>query len=191
MSQFAQAASRGDVSEVQRMISAKADINEATLRGTALHEACRRGHLEIVQILCAAGARIDSTDITGDTPLHCCVSHGHVAIAALLISLRADVRAREVAGATPLQCAATSVFVRSDGARRELIERLLAAGADPHARDLVGVSPSQSGHVQVPPSEDIAGRAIARRFACICAILYIRPILCNPTARTAGSPSAL
>ena len=151
MSQFAQAASRGDVIEVKRMLEARTDVNEATLRGTALHEACRRGHFEIAQLLCDAGASIDSCDITGDTPLHCSVSHGHVSIATLLISLRADVRAREVAGATPLQCATTSVFIRSDDARRTLIELLLAAGADPDARDLVGISPSHSGHVQVLP----------------------------------------
>lgn len=152
MSQFAQAASRGDFGEVKRMLEAKADVNEATLRGTALHEACRRGHFEIARALCEAGANIDSSDITGDTPLHCSVSHGHVGIATLLISLRADVRAREVAGATPLQCATTSVFIRSDDSRRALIELLLAAGADPDARDLVGISPSHSGHVQVQSS---------------------------------------
>lgn len=149
MSQFAQAASRGDFGEVKRMLDSKTDVNEATLRGTALHEACRRGHFEIARALCEAGANIDASDITGDTPLHCSVSHGHVSIATLLTSLRADVRAREVAGATPLQCATTSVFIRSDDSRRALIELLLAAGADPDARDLVGISPSHSGHVQV------------------------------------------
>jgi ankyrin repeat protein len=149
MSHFAQAASRGDSAEVARLIDSKTDVNETTLRGTALHEACRRGHLEVAQILCDAGARVDLCDITGDTALHCSVSHGHVAIAALLTSRRADVRAREVAGATPLQCATTSVFIRSDDTRRALIELLLAAGADPDARDLVGVSPAHSGHVQV------------------------------------------
>ncbi|KAJ1496091.1 hypothetical protein T484DRAFT_1556780, partial [Baffinella frigidus] len=41
------------------------------LRGSALHEAARRGKTNCVVALCDAQADVNRTDVTSDTPLHC------------------------------------------------------------------------------------------------------------------------
>ena len=146
--ELGRAASQGDAAEVVRLLRLGHDANELTLRGSPLHEACRRGHLAVAQVgtpsshvavarlartlqfqflnnrirqvLCdVGGCSVNACDITGDTPLHCCVSHGHVELARLLVARGANVHAKEVAGATPLQCATTSIFIPTAEARRQ------------------------------------------------------------------------
>ena len=41
------------------------------LRGSALHEAARRGQTDCVVVLCDALADVNMRDVTSDTPLHC------------------------------------------------------------------------------------------------------------------------
>eukprot|EP00292_Cryptomonas_paramecium_P017503 CAMPEP_0113725594 /NCGR_PEP_ID=MMETSP0038_2-20120614/39861_1 /TAXON_ID=2898 /ORGANISM="Cryptomonas paramecium" /LENGTH=101 /DNA_ID=CAMNT_0000655903 /DNA_START=159 /DNA_END=460 /DNA_ORIENTATION=+ /assembly_acc=CAM_ASM_000170 len=74
MSSCAQAASTGDIAMLQQLLKERADPNESTLRGTPLHEACRRGSLRAARLLLDAGSRVDNRDVTGDTPLHCAVA---------------------------------------------------------------------------------------------------------------------
>ena len=45
---------------------------------TALHEACQGGHVEVVELLHAAGLPIETSDQEGIGPLHTASLHGHV-----------------------------------------------------------------------------------------------------------------
>jgi Ankyrin repeats (3 copies) len=58
-----EAARRGDASGVTRALDAGVDVNTPFRYGaTALSYACDRGHLEVVKILLARGARVDVAD---------------------------------------------------------------------------------------------------------------------------------
>ena len=58
--------------EVRRLVAEGGmAINEAGLRGSALHEAARRGKTACVVALCDAHADVNMKDVTSDTPLHC------------------------------------------------------------------------------------------------------------------------
>ena len=60
----------GNPSEVKRLIKFGADVNHQDHKGkTALHRAAKAGFRETVAILLTAGARIDTTDVQGETPI--------------------------------------------------------------------------------------------------------------------------
>ena len=76
----------GDISRVEELLAEKNPLEARDFQGkTALQTACQRGHLEIVQILLKHGARVNSKDDFGGSPLHkttsieiakCLLSHG-------------------------------------------------------------------------------------------------------------------
>jgi ankyrin repeat protein len=56
---------------------------------TPLHEACRQGRLEIVDLLLRAGADTTARDAGGATALHVAISGGHTAVVRLLLTVAA------------------------------------------------------------------------------------------------------
>lgn len=87
----------------------KTDLNQQ------LHEACKKGELEVVKRLIDEGADVNAKDL-GWTPLHeVAAFSGNIAIARLLIEKGADVNAKDWKGMTP----AASAWVTS---RSELLE---------------------------------------------------------------------
>ena len=65
------AARQGDLEMVKILLAAKADPNQTdgTFNDTALHKAVEAGNLEIVKALVAAGAKINTQNNWGQTPL--------------------------------------------------------------------------------------------------------------------------
>jgi ankyrin repeat protein len=59
-----------------------------------LHAAAYRGHTEVVELLIAHGADVNSRDVRGWIPLHAAVDQGHVETGELLIAKGADLNAR-------------------------------------------------------------------------------------------------
>ena len=56
---------------VNVLLEAGAEVNKTNIDGdTPLHEASRRGHLEVVNVLVAAGAEVNKTNNGGGIPLH-------------------------------------------------------------------------------------------------------------------------
>jgi uncharacterized protein len=82
----------------------------------------RTGQIERVKALLADGAKVDSRDRNGDSPLNMAASKGNAALADTLITAGADVNLANLAGVTPLMGAAFS-------GNAELVRKLLAAGA--------------------------------------------------------------
>ncbi len=103
---------------------------------TPLMAAVRRGHVEVVRALLAAGADGNARDRSGATPLIVAILTGQRTLAGELIDAGVDVEARDKRGRSPLLVAV------SLGAR-ELVETLVGAGAtveDLGPADLVGAA---------------------------------------------------
>ena len=139
------AAISGNCSEVKRLISEGADVNEQLemdvngqqdVAGSPLHVALRNcacdkpriaagsTHLEAVRLLLAAGANVRSRRLWEGTPLHDAARLGQIHIARLLVSHGADINSTEHHdGVTPLHLAAVHD-------RLEMVEYLLSERAD-------------------------------------------------------------
>ena len=120
--------------------------------GPPLIAAASHGHVEVVRLLLAAGADINTTagvepNVIYGTALHFAADRGHLAVVQALLAAGASKDARSVNGAeeTPLLCAAGSGHL-------PVVEALLAAGADVQARTARGASPlflaCQNGHTE-------------------------------------------
>ncbi len=112
----------GDVEGVRLLISQGADVNarsEGNYR-TPLHWAAMEGHRDIVELLLAHDAGVNTGRITA---LHYAAKKGHKEIAELLIANGADVNAKNREGQTPVDVA----VVRN---RSDLVKLLIEKGAD-------------------------------------------------------------
>ena len=113
---------------------------------TALGLASFFGHREAVEVLLAAGARVNdaSRNPMHVAPLHSALAGSDPEIVLLLLDAGADVNAVQADGYTPLHEAAQN-------GDQEMAERLVAAGGDPRARLDDGSTPADSarkaGHV--------------------------------------------
>ena len=100
------------------------DVNakNAVSGRTPLHNAARKGHKEIAELLIAKGANLDAKDKDGTTPLHITTLFGHKEIAELLIAKGADLDAQSKRGQTPLDMAITNPAIadllRKHGGKR-------------------------------------------------------------------------
>ena len=72
----------GSVAELEACLSS------LELMTGLLHIAAEEGHLEVCEVLVAAGALRSETDEDGQTPLHVAVASGHVDIAELLTRMQ-------------------------------------------------------------------------------------------------------
>lgn len=64
-------ARRGNLSKVQAILAMGTDVDTRDgYRRTALMEACRMGHVEIVKVLLDYGADISAFSLSGKTPMH-------------------------------------------------------------------------------------------------------------------------
>ena len=129
-----EAAKKGDVETVRRLIESGADVDVAGGDGmTSLHWAAERGDVEITRLLLEAGADAAAgTRIGTYTPLHLAAEGGHTATSELLIESGADIAAATSrGGATPLHLAAAA-----DGGEG-IVAALIEAGADVNAKERV------------------------------------------------------
>ncbi len=106
---LADAAMRGDTSQVRALLRDGADVNAAQGDGmTALHWTATRGDAAVARMLIVAGARLDATTRNGSyTPLHLASRSGKAAVVEVLLDAGADVNAATASGgATALHMAA-------------------------------------------------------------------------------------
>ena len=129
-SPVADAAQRGDVAAVKKLIGAGASVNAAQGDGmTALHWAADRGDSALTAVLVRAKANVRATTRIGAyTPLHIASRTGNPAVVRLLLAAGSDVKATTTSGATALHLAAAA-------GNPEVVAALLEKGADPNARE--------------------------------------------------------
>jgi hemoglobin len=100
-------ASTGEVAGVLLAAGASVDVASGPTRGTALHQAARRGYVSVAQALLDHGATIDARDAKGQTPLRRAVNCRQLQIVRLLLRHGADPHAADHRGVTPLDAART------------------------------------------------------------------------------------
>lgn len=130
-SPVADAAMRGDLNVVRRLLQNGADVNAAHGDGmTALHWAAERGDDAMSEMLIYAGANVTAVTRIGQyTPLHVASKNGNAPVVQMLIEAGADVAARTTnSGVIALHLAATS-------GNAEAIVTLIEHGSDVNARE--------------------------------------------------------
>ena len=129
-SRVADAAMSGDAAQVRALLTQGEDVNAAQGDGmTALHWASRRGDLDVVKMLLAAGGNVRATTRLGNyTPLLLASEAGHASVIEALAAAGADPKTTTASGVTPLMLAAASGQV-------DALKVLVARGADVNAAE--------------------------------------------------------
>ena len=123
--QFIEAAKRGALPQMQRMIQNGIKPNTQDISGrTAVMEASRFGHLKMVKFLVNLDADINLADKYGFTALMFAVHNGHVEITELLLKKGANIKAKDLKGRDALYYARVSL---RNG--KKLLQILKTAGA--------------------------------------------------------------
>lgn len=119
---------------VQLLLKHKARIDARDARGrTALHEAARAGHVDILAALLAAGADVHARDASGRTPLLEAAHGGRIGAIDALATAGADAKALDAEGRSALALACTG-----EAPTAAVVRRLLELGADPDHADHTG-----------------------------------------------------
>jgi ankyrin repeat protein len=145
-----EAAKRGDVQAVQRLLRQGIDVNDRDWGRTPLMTAALKGHLDIVKLLIKKGADIHARDLEGKTALYLAALRVHTKVATFLrkhgaqldfvtairlgdlrevqrlVKEGADVNSKDIYGGTPLMIAAGT-------GNLEIVRLLLDNGADINA----------------------------------------------------------
>jgi hypothetical protein len=101
------AASKGNVEQMKKLISLGANVNEKDKNNcTPLHCAVMNGHKEAAELLIAKGANVNlQGTYRKQTPLHCAAQEGNKNMAELLIAHGAYVNLKDKSNRTPLDIA--------------------------------------------------------------------------------------
>src|SRR4051812_34335581 len=112
-----QAAKKGDLATLRRLIAGGADVNGqargrenflgyAVDSGTPLMAAAEAGRVKACRLLLDAGARVNVKNTNGSTPLMHAAAPGHRGVVRLLLEAGAQVDTRDSQGRTALLVAA-------------------------------------------------------------------------------------
>ena len=128
----------GDYEKMKVYLEKNPDFVNTQYRGgeSLLHEASRKGYLELAKYLISKGANVMERDIeSGHIPLHFAALNGHYEIAELLISNDTDINSIDMEWrVTPLHLAALN-------GHDKIVKLLVSKGAKIDARDKLDMTP--------------------------------------------------
>jgi ankyrin repeat protein len=128
--------------EVVRLLLHKRAILAAVanvLGMTPLYIAAEAGHLEVAQVLLAAGAYVDAQTRLRRTPLYAAAAAGHYGVVQLLLGARASIDAAVTQGSNPLYAAAAAGHC-------EVVQLLLAHGDSKARQSRIPLSAAAAAH---------------------------------------------
>src|ERR1700733_4189431 len=124
---IADAASKGNKAEIERLLKRGADVNAQQADGaTALQWAAYRGDAKLAELLLKAGANPGLPNLDGTTPLWLAAARGDSAVIQALLKGGADANEQLPLGRRPLMLAARS-------GNTDAVQALLEHGADVNA----------------------------------------------------------
>src|SRR5690242_17487470 len=127
--EIADAASKGNKAEIERLLKRGADVNAQQADGaTALQWAAYRGDANLAELLLKAGAKPGLANHDGATPLWLAAARGDAAVIQALLKGGADANEQLPLGRRPLMLAARSGHV-------DAVHALLDHGADVNASE--------------------------------------------------------
>jgi ankyrin repeat protein len=127
--EIADAASRGNKAEIERLLKSGADVNAQQPDGaTALQWAAYRADAQLAELLLKAGAKPGLANHNGATPLWLAATRGDAAVIEALLKGGADANEQLPLGRRPLMLAARSGNV-------DAVRALLEHGADVNASE--------------------------------------------------------
>lgn len=110
--------------ELISLLEQDVDIDCISAEGeTALHYACAKGFLHLINALLRKGANLHVKNGEGKVPLHLAVEGGNKPLIEGLLKYGAEIESKDNAGQTPLLCAASLP-------KAELLEFLIGKGAN-------------------------------------------------------------
>jgi ankyrin repeat protein len=132
-----QAASKGNLSEVQRLLASGADATFSDRQGiTSLLFAANNGHEDVAVLLLEKGAHVDQAEREeGSTPLMQTAITGNTSIMKILLQHGANPNIRRYSDGD------TALILAAENGKVSAVETLLAAKADPHIQDKSGATP--------------------------------------------------
>jgi ankyrin repeat protein len=174
---IADAASRGNTAEIERLLKSGADVNEQQADGaTALQWAAYRGDATLAELLLKAGAKPGLANHNGATPLWLAATRGDAAVIQALLKGGADANEQLPLGRRPLMLAARSGNV---DAVRVLLERGADVNASETARGTTALmQAADQGHAGVM-------RELIRHGADVAAVS--RPVLRDGRSAALGN----
>ncbi|KAF2349644.1 Ankyrin repeat-containing domain [Trinorchestia longiramus] len=99
-------------------LGATLDAQESYRQDTALHIAARLGELALTEIICGAGADLETKNMLEDTALHVAAGCGHVDVVRCLLAMGANHLAKNRFGDTPWdsaqKCGTSSAKICAD-----------------------------------------------------------------------------
>mmetsp|Transcript_40078 Transcript_40078/g.127567 ORF Transcript_40078/g.127567 Transcript_40078/m.127567 type:complete len:373 (-) Transcript_40078:52-1170(-) len=114
-------------------VRAQAPVKDA-FSVSALHCAAKEGSQEIAKLILECGAKANTTDIEGKTPLMWACEHGRIDCAKVIVKRRGNVNFRDRAERTPIWYACSN-------SHEATALWLLKKFADPNSQDVNGDSP--------------------------------------------------
>ena len=133
--QLFNAAARGNLAEVQKLLGQAAEKDKANEIGTTpLLIAAENGHLAVVRYLVGQGADKDKTNTYGESPLFISSAKGRLTVVQYLLEQGADKDKADNDGCSPL-------FVAAQEDHLPVVQFLLEQGADKDKANNDGISP--------------------------------------------------
>jgi ankyrin repeat protein/uncharacterized glyoxalase superfamily protein PhnB len=175
IAQFFETCNSGDIEKLRRFLADNPNLTQATHPNqphggwTALHEAAKRGQVEVVRLLLQHGANPNAREAGDSTyPLHWAAAHGHIDTVRALLDAGADVQGfgdvhmLDVIGWATLYRAPGDDPMQMPASRQDLVRLLLERGAHHHIFSAICIGDLELIRALVEQNPELLDRRLSR-----------------------------
>jgi uncharacterized glyoxalase superfamily protein PhnB len=175
VAQFFESFPDADVEKLRRFLADDNSLTQATHPNrphagwTALHEAAKRGHADLVRLLLQHGANPNAREAGDNTyPLHWAAAHGHLDVVRALLNAGGDVHGfgdvhmLDVIGWATLYRAPGDAPNEMEASRHQLVALLLERGAQHHIFSAISIGDLDLIRSLVEQNPELLDRRLSR-----------------------------